>query len=217
MIFHGVLGKDEREGNSPSFFNVSEIEVLMHYLKALLDTQKKKGIAKISPKEIGIISPYRKQVEKIRKAIDKELKALTDIKELKVGSVEEFQGQERKVILISTVRSTTDYVKFDEQFSLGFLTNPKRFNVAITRAKALLILVGNPVILSKDPFWSRFLKFCSDKGGVCGIQREIFEDIDDIEFEELFRNLDINEPPPGEQTGESAVQQQAEPSWRYEH
>lgn len=39
--------------------------------------------------------------------------------------MEEFQGQERKVILISTVRSTRDYVKFDEEFSLGFLTNPK--------------------------------------------------------------------------------------------
>ncbi|KAM9320258.1 helicase MOV-10 [Gastrophryne carolinensis] len=217
IIFHGVLGKDEREGNSPSFFNVAEIEVLMSYLKSLLETQKKKGIAKISAKEIGIISPYRKQVEKIRKAVDKELKSVPDIKDLKVGSVEEFQGQERKVILISTVRSTTDYVKFDEQFSLGFLTNPKRFNVAITRAKALLILVGNPVILSKDPYWSRFLKFCSDKGGSCGLQCDLLEDLDDLEFTELFRNLDINEPPPGEQTGESAVQQQAEPSWRFEH
>ncbi|XP_068125834.1 helicase MOV-10 isoform X2 [Hyperolius riggenbachi] len=155
IIFHGVLGKDEREGNSPSFFNVAEIEVLMSYLEALLETQKKKGIAKIGPKEIGIISPYRKQVEKIRKAIDKNLKAVSDIKDLKVGSVEEFQGQERKVILISTVRSTSDYVKFDEEFSLGFLANPKRFNVAITRAKSLLIVLGNPVILSKDPNWSR--------------------------------------------------------------
>ncbi|KAM5180413.1 helicase MOV-10 [Mantella aurantiaca] len=217
IIFHGVLGKDEREGNSPSFFNVAEIEVLMSYLKALLETQKKKGIAKISSKEIGIISPYRKQVEKIRKAVDKELKAVPEIKDLKIGSVEEFQGQERKVILISTVRSTSDYVKFDEQFSLGFLTNPKRFNVALTRAKALLILVGNPVLLCKDPFWSRFLKFCSDKGGSAGIPADILDDINEMEFTELFRNLTINDPPPVEKSGESAVQQQAEPAWRFEH
>ncbi|XP_072281879.1 helicase MOV-10 [Pyxicephalus adspersus] len=217
IIFHGVLGKDEREGNSPSFFNVSEIEVLMSYLKSLLETQKKKGIARISPKEIGVISPYRKQVEKIRKAVDKELKAVPEVKDLKVGSVEEFQGQERKVILISTVRSSRDYVKIDEQFGLGFLTNPKRFNVAITRAKALLILVGNPVILSKDPYWSRFLRFCSDKGGYAGIQDDIFEDINEIEFTEFFSNLNINEPPPVEESGESAVQQQAEPAWRSEH
>ncbi|XP_018416350.1 PREDICTED: putative helicase MOV-10 [Nanorana parkeri] len=217
IIFHGVLGKDEREGNSPSFFNVAEVEQLMYYLKALLETQKKKGIAKISPKEIGIISPYRKQVEKIRKAIDKEFKAVNEIKDLKVGSVEEFQGQERKVILISTVRSSRDYVKFDEDFSLGFLTNPKRFNVAITRAKALLILVGNPVILCKDRYWSRFLNFCSEKGGCTGIQAGILEDLDEIEFTDLFNNLALNEPPPEEASGESAVQQQAEPSWRYEH
>lgn len=63
VIFHGVVGKDERESNSPSFFNTSEIDIMMDYLKKLLLTQAKKGIAKISPKEIGIIAPYRKQVK----------------------------------------------------------------------------------------------------------------------------------------------------------
>lgn len=62
LIFHGVPGKDERESNSPSFFNTSEITVVVEYLKKLLLTQGKKGIAKISPKDIGIITPYRKQV-----------------------------------------------------------------------------------------------------------------------------------------------------------
>ncbi|XP_056414270.1 helicase MOV-10 [Hyla sarda] len=217
IIFHDVLGKDQREGNSPSFFNVEEIEVLMSYLHSLLDTQGKKGIAKISPKEIGIIAPYRKQVEKIRKAINLKFKAVTDIKDLKIGSVEEFQGQERKVIMISTVRSSMDYVKFDEDFSLGFLKNPKRFNVSITRAKALLIMVGNAIILRKDPNWSRFLKFCSEKGGFCGFQTEDLEDLDETELTELFGNININEPPPCEQSGESAVQQQGEPAWRHEH
>lgn len=55
-------GKDERESNSPSFFNTSEITVVVDYLKKLLLAQGKKGIAKISPKDIGIITPYRKQV-----------------------------------------------------------------------------------------------------------------------------------------------------------
>ena len=62
MIFHGVMGKDEREANSPSFFNVSEIEVLVSYLTKLVETQGKKGLPKLSPKDIGIITPYRKQV-----------------------------------------------------------------------------------------------------------------------------------------------------------
>uniref|UniRef100_A0A8C7D8R6 RNA helicase n=1 Tax=Oncorhynchus kisutch TaxID=8019 RepID=A0A8C7D8R6_ONCKI len=164
LIFHGVLGKDEREGNSPSFFNVSEIEVLMDYLTKLMKTQGKKGLPKLSPKDIGIIAPYRKQVEKIQKALNfvKELSQWKDIKELKVGSVEEFQGQERKIIMVSTVRSSINYVKMDQDFNIGFLTNEKRFNVAMTRAKALLIVVGNPVILNKDPTWERGLWYPLD-------------------------------------------------------
>ncbi|XP_024282321.1 putative helicase mov-10-B.1 isoform X1 [Oncorhynchus tshawytscha] len=180
LIFHGVLGKDEREGNSPSFFNVSEIEVLMDYLTKLMKTQGKKGLPKLSPKDIGIIAPYRKQVEKIQKALNfvKELSQWKDIKELKVGSVEEFQGQERKIIMVSTVRSSINYVKMDQDFNIGFLTNEKRFNVAMTRAKALLIVVGNPVILNKDPTWERFISYCVEEQGYTGF------DFTDAEGEE---------------------------------
>ncbi|XP_042339552.1 putative helicase mov-10-B.2, partial [Plectropomus leopardus] len=155
VIFHGVMGKDEREANSPSFFNVSEIEVLVDYLTKLMETQGKKGLPKLSAKDIGIIAPYRKQVEKIQKAL-KSVSALSrwnDVKELKVGSVEEFQGQERKIIMVSTVRSSISYIKMDKDFNIGFLSNEKRFNVALTRARSLLIVVGNPVILNKDPTW----------------------------------------------------------------
>jgi len=63
VIFHGVPGKDERESNSPSFFNIFEIDIIIDYLKKLLLTQAKRGISRISPREIGIIAPYRKQVE----------------------------------------------------------------------------------------------------------------------------------------------------------
>uniref|UniRef100_A0A4W3JGP6 RNA helicase n=1 Tax=Callorhinchus milii TaxID=7868 RepID=A0A4W3JGP6_CALMI len=85
-----------------------------------------------------------------------------------VGSVEEFQGQERKVILISTVRSSSEYLHVDQEFCLGFLKNPKRFNVALTRAKSLLIVVGNPRILNKDSNWNKFLSFCVNKCGYTG-------------------------------------------------
>ncbi|XP_075471395.1 helicase MOV-10 [Ascaphus truei] len=216
IIFHGVLGKEEREEDNPSFFNVHEIHELKSYLKALLQTQAKKGLAKISPKDIGIISPYRKQVEKISQAIDLKLNYVTDINELKVGSVEEFQGQERKVILISTVRSTKNYDKRDEDFRLGFLKNPKRLNVAITRAKALLIVVGNPIILSKDPNWSRFLNYCTDNGGYRGYPYK--EDLmNEGDLEELLSSLDIEDTPPNEEIEESSVQRQMEPSWGHEH
>ncbi|NXK07737.1 SDE3 helicase, partial [Herpetotheres cachinnans] len=175
IIFHGVCGEDRREAKSPSFFNTAEIEVLVHYLKKLLQSRGKGGCPTVSPKDIGIISPYRKQVEKIRKAItslDPVLRSLPDISLLKVGSVEEFQGQERCVILISTVRSCSEYLQLDQTFKLGFLKNPKRLNVAITRAKALLIVVGNPAVLSKDQHWQRFLRYCREEGGYTGYPHE---------------------------------------------
>ncbi|XP_015979789.2 helicase MOV-10 isoform X1 [Rousettus aegyptiacus] len=171
IIFHGVMGKDEREGNSPSFFNPEEAATVTSYLKLLLTSSSKKGRARLSPRNVGVISPYRKQVEKIRYCItklDKELRGLNDIKDLKVGSVEEFQGQERSVIIISTVRSSQSFVQLDLDFNLGFLKNPKRFNVAVTRAKALLIVVGNPLLLGHDPDWKIFLDFCKENGGYTG-------------------------------------------------
>ncbi|KAM4872954.1 helicase MOV-10 isoform 1-T2 [Thomomys bottae] len=171
IIFHGVMGKDEREGNSPSFFNPEEAATVTSYLKLLLAPSSKKGKARLSPRSVGVISPYRKQVEKIRHCItrlDRELRALDDIKDLKVGSVEEFQGQERSVILISTVRSSQGFVQLDLDFNLGFLKNPKRFNVAVTRAKALLIVIGNPLLLGHDPDWKAFLEFCKENGGYTG-------------------------------------------------
>ncbi|XP_029428141.1 helicase MOV-10 [Rhinatrema bivittatum] len=216
VIFHGVLGEDQRESTSPSFFNITEVEIVLVYLKKLLNAQGKAGQGKISPKEIGIISPYRKQVEKLRRAItivDPALKGLNEIKDLKVGSVEEFQGQERRVIIISTVRSSVDYVKIDEDFSLGFLRNPKRFNVAATRAKALLIVVGNPIILSKDVSWYKFLTYCKQEGGYVGYSYEE----DRMEEEDLLtqlRSLRLSIEPPGDPSGESQIQQQVSPEWR---
>ncbi|NXQ50424.1 SDE3 helicase, partial [Catharus fuscescens] len=188
IIFHGVCGEDQREANSPSFFNTAEIEVLIYYLKKLLLSRGKGSCPTVPPKEIGIISPYRKQVEKIRKAItslDPDLRRLADISQLKVGSVEEFQGQERLVILISTVRSCSTYLQFDQTFRLGFLKDPKRLNVAITRAKALLIVVGNPTVLSKDQHWHRFLRYCQEQGGYTGYPYEDESTAEDRITEEL--------------------------------
>ncbi|KAM9147737.1 helicase MOV-10 [Pangshura tecta] len=219
IIFHGVSGEDQREGNSPSFFNTLEIEALVTYLKKLLQSQGKRGRSRISPKEIGIISPYRKQVEKIRQAItkkDRDLMNLPDIKELKVGSVEEFQGQERRVLLISTVRSCTEYLSKDEDFKLGFLKNPKRFNVAITRAKALLIIVGNPVVLSKDPHWNTFLRYCIAKGGYTGCPYAE-ESMEEDSLVEGLSCLRLSTQSAGNQLRESHIQQQVEPAWRHEH
>lgn len=213
VIFHGVPGKDERESNSPSFFNIFEINILIDYLKKLLLTQPKKGISRIFPKDIGIIAPYRKQVEKIRRAVDtdKDFKDYMGIDNLKVGSVEEFQGQERKVIMVSTVRSSVKYISLDETFNIGFLKNEKRFNVAVTRAKSLLIMVGNPIILRTDESWGRFIDFCSERGGYTGISITSVERIEDVESRLLALNIQ------DEETEESPVQRYVDPEFRNDY
>ncbi|XP_037357184.1 helicase MOV-10 isoform X1 [Talpa occidentalis] len=225
IIFHGVMGKDEREGNSPSFFNPEEVATVISYLKKLLVPSSKKGKARLSPRNVGIISPYRKQVEKIRYCITKELQGLDDIKDLKVGSVEEFQGQERSVILVSTVRSSQSFVQLDLDFKLGFLKNPKRFNVAVTRAKALLIVVGNPRLLGHDHDWNEFLKFCKEKGGYTGCPFPTKPDLQQGQYllQELSKlSVSTSGPAnhdylPAEQRGEGSLYLQVEQEWRSDH
>lgn len=138
VLFFGIEGCDEREGSNPSWFNRTEASKVVEVTKRL--TAKRN----LSEEDIGIIAPYRQQVLKLKKAFEN-----LEMPNIKVGSVEQFQGQERQVIIISTVRSTIKHDEFDRRYCLGFLSNPKRFNVAITRAKALLIVIGNPHIISK--------------------------------------------------------------------
>ncbi|XP_065937840.1 RNA helicase Mov10l1 [Magallana gigas] len=157
VIFHGVRGEDLREGNSPSWFNPAEVVQVVRYLQGVQTEQS------VAPDDIGIITPYRKQVEKIRLLIDK-----LGMERVKVGSVEEFQGQQRKVIIISTVRANERMIGFDKKHTLGFLSNPKRFNVAISRAQALLVIVGNPYVLAQDKYWQVLIQYCIENGGYCG-------------------------------------------------
>ena len=66
IIFHPVYGKDEREENSPSFFNVAEVETIERYLKKLLDDNvRSRGLKHLRPEMIGVISPYKRQVKKM--------------------------------------------------------------------------------------------------------------------------------------------------------
>merc|ERR1711988_851230 len=120
--------------------------IVVQYVQDLLET--KDGAKKVEPSEIGIISPYRRQVQKIRDSMNRKFQnKYRDWKNITVGSTEEFQGQERRIIIISTVRSKPALLQSDYEHKLGFLNNPKRFNVAITRAKALMVVVGNPSLV----------------------------------------------------------------------
>lgn len=121
---------------------------------------------------IGIITPYQSQCTKLRTALGQHQRP-----KLTIGTVEQFQGSERssvfawtvstcnlmvltsrtlgRVILMSTVRSNKEFLEQDKRFAIGFLGNAKRFNVAVTRPQAGLIVVGDPDILAIDPLWRR--------------------------------------------------------------
>ncbi|PPQ92958.1 hypothetical protein CVT25_000221 [Psilocybe cyanescens] len=118
VVFHAVAGKDDREASSPSFFNIDEITQIKSYVQRL----KSDRAFCTADKDIGIIAPYHAQCVKLRAA----LQNFAD--DVKIGSVEEFQGQERKIILISTARSSKEFVEYDLKRTLGFVANPRRFN-----------------------------------------------------------------------------------------
>ncbi|KAF8689719.1 His Kinase A (phosphoacceptor) domain, partial [Rhizoctonia solani] len=153
VVFEAVRGEDMQEEKSPSYFNPHEASLVKEYVQGLLPF-----IA--SSRNIGIVTPYKAQVRKIRKLLKD-----NDIADIDIGSVEQFQGQERQVIIVSTVRSNKDLLSFDLKHTLGFVSNPKRLNVAITRAQSLLVVIGDPLVLGLDALWRRFMYFVYRSGG----------------------------------------------------
>lgn len=160
IIFENIAGQDMQEKSSPSWFNPDEASCVRHYVSKLRDLRR----PVITTEDIGIITPYNQQVHRIRKILRG---SAGD--GIKVGSVEEFQGQERKVIIVSTVRSSANQIEFDLRHTLGFVANDRRFNVTVTRAQALLIIVGDASVLGLDPLWRSFLTYIHQHGGWKGV------------------------------------------------
>lgn len=145
MFFRAVKTDCRRTQVNPSWINPGESAAVVKFYKQLLAVG-------VSDMDVGIISPYQEQVRVIRSAIEADQMPVC-----KVGSVEEFQGQERMIILISTVRSKKRGE--DKEFGLGFVNHPKRINVALSRARALLVIFGNPMILGEDPTWKCVIQY----------------------------------------------------------
>ncbi|KAG8913407.1 hypothetical protein FRC01_004558, partial [Tulasnella sp. 417] len=160
IVFHAIKGQDLRESSSPSWFNIEEASAIRDYVRDLRHNPQ----IDFADDQIGVITPYRAQVRKIRTVLH------PDFPGVKVGTTEEFQGDERHAIIVSTVRSSFDFVEFDLRHTLGFVANPRRFNVAMTRAKCVLIVVGDPDVLGLDPLWRRFLNYIHGNGGWKGMR-----------------------------------------------
>lgn len=170
LLMHSVVGQEQREGKSPSYFNTEEANVVVDYIMQLKQSYR------ISPSEIGVITPYCKQVQKINILLQKK-----QIKGIKVNSVEKFLGDERMVIIISTVRSNPgDTEDVYKSSLLGFLTNRKRFNVAVSRPKALLIVIGNAKPLYNDPNWASLISYCAENNAIKAESLPAMEDLTDF-------------------------------------
>jgi ATP-dependent RNA/DNA helicase IGHMBP2 len=113
--------------------------------------QKMIGVFSNEFNSIGVISPYSVQVKHLRD----ELKEV--ILEKDIQTIDGFQGQERELIIISLVRSNTDG-------TIGFLKDYRRMNVALTRAKKKLIVIGDSATIGMDSFYNDFLSYVENQG-----------------------------------------------------
>src|ERR1700753_3562642 len=140
MMFWSNLGSEEISASGTSYLNRTEAanveKIVTRFFKA-----------GVQPQDIGIITPYEGQRGYIVSSMQatgtfkKEL-----YKEIEVASVDAFQGREKDFIVLSCVRSN------DHQ-GIGFLSDLRRLNVALTRAKFGVVILGNPKVLSKQPLW----------------------------------------------------------------
>lgn len=145
IIFEPIKGFEKQEEQSPSRCNPIEALACLRYVYRL-----QKGGMK--PENIGIITPYKLQVEKLKYAF-----ARCRLQSCKIGSVEEFQGDERQVIIISTVRTIVGKRGKNMSDKFDFLFQNTRFNVATSRAKYMNILIGDPDILKLDTCWRNYI------------------------------------------------------------
>ena len=145
---------EEFIGESFGRINKPEAELTLATLQELFD---KIGRVRILEEriDVGIISPYRAQVQYLRQLIRRREYYKPYRSLISVNTVDGFQGQERDIIIISLVRS-------NEQGQIGFLRDLRRMNVAITRARMKLIIIGDVETLTKHKFYKRLHEYIEE-------------------------------------------------------
>ncbi|KAK9458522.1 P-loop containing nucleoside triphosphate hydrolase protein [Lipomyces oligophaga] len=151
MMFWSNLGQEEISASGTSYLNRTEAanveKIVTRFFKAGID-----------PSQIGVITPYEGQRSYILQTIQSTGSLQKKLyKTIEVASVDAFQGREKDYIILSCVRS-------NEHQGIGFLSDPRRLNVALTRAKYGLVVIGNPKVLSQQPMWHHLLTHYKEKG-----------------------------------------------------
>ncbi|MGE5294811.1 MAG: C-terminal helicase domain-containing protein, partial [Solirubrobacterales bacterium] len=125
-----------------SRLNRQEAALVCRKVHGLLDC----GVA---PADIAVIAPYAAQVRLLREQLA--------VPGLEIDSVDGFQGREKEAVVMSLVRS-------NPQGEIGFLQDVRRMNVAMTRARRRLLIVGDSATLSADPFYQRMIEYFESSG-----------------------------------------------------
>ena len=143
VAFVPVHGAEIEEESGSSRSNMDEAAIVVQIVNDLL------APGDLAPEDIGVISPYAGQVRLIRSMVDDVIEGL------EVKSVDGYQGREKEIIVLSTVRA-------NDAGKVGFLSNYRRLNVALTRAKRGLIVIGDDRTLRNDPTWASWLDWISE-------------------------------------------------------
>ena len=143
--------KEQFVGESFGRINKAEAELTLLTLAEYFTKIGKQRVLEESI-DVGIISPYRAQVQYLKKLIKKYEFFKPYRRLISVNTVDGFQGQERDVILISLVRS-------NDEGQIGFLKDLRRMNVAMTRARMKLIILGNKDTMTKHPFYKKLWEY----------------------------------------------------------
>ncbi|PVH14378.1 uncharacterized protein CXQ87_002511 [Candidozyma duobushaemuli] len=153
MMFWANYGKEEISGSGISYLNRVEAMNVEKIITRLF----KDGVR---PEQIGVVTPYEGQRAYIVQYMSIN-SSLVDRRaqyaDVEVASVDAFQGREKDFIILSCVRANEDR-------AIGFLKDPRRMNVALTRAKYGLVILGNPRSLSKDNLWNYLLIHFRERG-----------------------------------------------------
>ncbi|GAB7365669.1 hypothetical protein MBLNU230_g7010t1 [Neophaeotheca triangularis] len=144
MMFWSNLGNEEISASGTSYLNRTEAQNVEKIITKFFK-------AGVRPEDIGVITPYEGQRSYVVQSMQQSGSFRKEnYKEIEVASVDAFQGREKDFIVLSCVRSN------DHQ-GIGFLSDPRRLNVALTRAKYGCVILGNPKVLSKHPLWHYLL------------------------------------------------------------
>lgn len=137
-----------------SLFNFHEADLLWKHIYCLYEELKNKKYP-FDDLTCGIISPYKGQVEHLKKQLSE---FPFSKKNISINTVDGFQGQERDIIYISLVRS-------NDNNEIGFLKDYRRMNVALTRARKKLVVIGDSSTIANDKFYNSYIEYVESNGG----------------------------------------------------